>query len=372
MTAPTALRYLALLLPLISIALAASAADEPAPKSDKPGDWVVLPSDGTPWKHEPTGLRFPQEMGGFHLRLGFRDKNADAGIALSYVHETKNIKGDVVIFPCKEDLNKKKDVMAFLRAEHEKLVKDLAAASREQGYAELAHAGVEERAINLWQGNLPLTVQTFEFGPAADQDELVKPRVNQWFALTIYQDYFVEFSIVRPAVSGKDGEKMRDELVRMFLQCIREPSVTPEMLKLCRTYLDGPLGKEGRNAADALLEYSQASPVFKIPAAGEVFTPILDAVHAVDPDSSLDLLRAFIVGSGVVALQGGTVDQSLEEGARIMCQVYAGMKAKNEKLKSDFMEQLQAESAKERAAVFLHEKMAASPPAAPPPAAPGK
>jgi hypothetical protein len=349
------------LLALLSTCLDASAADEPAPKPEKPGDWVVLPSDGTPWKHEATGLRFPQEMGGFHLRLGFRDKNADAGIALSYVHETKNIKGDVVIFPCKEDLNKKKDVMAFLHGEHDKLVKDLSEASREQGYKELAHAGVEERAINLWQGNLPLTVQTFEFGPAADQDELVKPAVNQWFALTIYQDYFVEFSIVRPAASGEDGVKMRDELVRMFLQCIREPSVTPEMLKLCRDYLDDPLGKKGRDAVDALLEYSRASPVFKIPLPGEVLTPVLDAVHALDADYSLDLLRSFIVGSGVVSLQGGTAAQSLEEGARIMCQVYDGLKKKNEKVKSDFMEQLQAESAKEHAAVFLHEKMAAAP-----------
>ena len=327
------------------------------PKDDKPGEWLVLPTDGTPWQHEATGLRFPQQLGDFRLRLGFIDKNASAGVALSYVHETKNMKGDVVVFPCSEDLKKVKDVMVYVRGEHEKLVKDLRAASKEQGYAELSHTEIEERGVNLWQGNLPLTVQSFEFGPAAADDDLVKPKTSQWFGLALFQDYFVQMSIVRPSTSGAEGEKLRNELVKLFLQCIREPSVAPEMLKLCRTYVHDPLTPEGRKAADALHEYSQASPVFKIAFPGEVLTPALEAASAVSKDMGLDLLRAYIVGSGVVALQGGTAAQSIEEGARVMAHVYGELKKQDAKIKSELMEQLLPEVEKERASVFLQKKM---------------
>ncbi|MDB6119962.1 MAG: hypothetical protein JWO08_3743 [Verrucomicrobiaceae bacterium] len=327
-------------------------------KNEKPGDWLVLPSDGTPWTHEGTGLRYPQIMGSFRLRLGFRDKRDEAGIAISYVHESKNIKGDVVIFPCPKDLNKEKDVMAYLRGEHEKLVKELKAVSKELGYAELSHTEVEERAVNLWEGNLPLTVQSFEFGPSINNDELTKPNTSQWFGLALYQDHFVQMSIVRPSVSGKEGEGLRDELVRLFLQCIREPSVTPEMLKLCRSYVKDPLTKEGRGAADALFQYSKASPVFKIVFPGEVLTPAIETAAKADKESASDLLRAFIVGSGVVALQNGTADQSLEEGSRIMGHVYEELKKQNAQVKSELMEELLPEVAKQRAAMFLREKMA--------------
>ena len=329
-------------------------------KNDKPGDWLVLPEDGTPWIHEATELRYPQNLGPFKLRLGFRDKNSAAGIAISYTHQTKNIRGDVVIFPCAQDLRKLDDVMAYLHGEHEKLVKDLLLLSKDQGYKELKHTEIEERGIKLWEGNLPLTVQNFEFGPAALSDELVKPATSQWFGLTVYQDYFVQMSIVRPTVSGQEGEKLRDELVTLFLQCIREPSVVPEMLKLCRTYVHDPLTEQGRKSADALNQYSRASPIFKIIYPGELLTPVLDTANAVSKDMALDLLRSYLVGSAVVALQGGTADQSIEEGIRIMAHVYGELKKQNDKIKSDFMEELLPLSEKGRAAEFLRKKMSES------------
>ena len=343
---------------------AAQAAETPAPAAkpdERPGDWVPLHKDGTPWKHEGTDLRFPQSLGGFSLRTIFKDKRAGAGIDLRYVNEKDAMKADVVVFPCSEDLGKVTDVMAFVHGEHEKLVSDLQAVSKGQGYAEVKHGTIEDRGLRTWQGDVPMTVQTFEFGPVDPSQAAAHPNISQWLGLVLYQDHFVQMSIVRPAASGTEGEKLRDELIKLLLRCVREPSVVPEMLKLCKTYVDRPLTKEGRDAADNVLAFSRDSPVFRVIYPGEVLTPALDEVSAVSKDTGLDLLRSFIVGSGVVALQNGTADQSLEEGGRLMAQMYNLAKKDNPKISSALLEELSKAEEKERGAVFLRTKMAEKP-----------
>ncbi len=342
------------------VTLFCAAEDKPAQPdkaADKPGEWLHLPSDGTPWKHPGTDLRFPQHLGKYTLRIGFQDKQAAAGVALSYVHDEQNMKGDIVLFPCGKDLTKINDILAFVHGEHDKLVNEIQVASRSQGYVAGKQGEVEEKTVHTWQGDLPMTVQTLELGPAPPLSEADHPRISQWLGLLIYQDHFMEISIVRPAATGAEGEKQRNDLVAQLLQCVREPSVVPEMLKLCRTYVDKPLTKEGREAADSLLSFSRASAVFRVIFPGEVLTPALDQISAVSKDTGYDLLRSFIVGSAVVALQNGTADQSLEEGGRLMAQMYNLAKKDDAKISSTLLDELSQAADKQQGAQYLRKKM---------------
>ena len=340
------------------------AADPPAAKdkaaADRPGEWVPLHEDGTPWKHTGTDLRFPQALGPFKLRTIFEDKRAVAGVDLNYVDERDNMKADVVIFPSRQDISKVPDVMVMVHQELDQLIKELQSASKAMGYVETKREKVEEKNLNTWAGNLPLVTQTVEFGPADAVQVQSRPAITQWLGLVLYQDYYVQMSIVRPSAGGAEGDKKREELVKKLMQCVREPSVAPAMLNLCRKYVDKPLTEDGRHAADSLLAYSRESAVFQVVYPGDVLTPALDEVSKVSKDAGLDMLRAYIVGSSVVGLQNGTADQSMEEGARLMVQLYRLVRKDNDKIESSLMEELSKASEKERAATFFHEKMKAA------------
>ena len=334
-----------------------------AKKVEKPGSLLEVPPDGLPWRHLETGIVFPQKLGDFVLHTLFRDKRDDAGIALTYVLPNSNLRADVVLYPCKEKEIIPAKVEKIVRTEHEHLVTDIVAVAVKQGYAERNRSELVFNAIQLFKkGALPLTTQTLDL-VSANGDPTGKPPLNQWIGLSLYADYFVQMNVLLPATKDAKKEeaektaKQVDEVITMLIHCVKEPIVVPEMLKLCGKYMDHPIDEEGRNAADALLLFSKASPIFEIALPGEVITPALDEVGQRSADTSLDLLRAFVVGSSVVSLQNGTVDQSLAEGSRVLGEVRELLRTKGVNVDSKLLDELQAASKEGKAAEFIRARI---------------
>jgi len=338
------------------------AEDKPAAKGkDNLGAWLKPPTDGTPWEHTGTGLRFPQMLGSFVLSSIFRDTRPEAGVVLTYVRQNGDLKASVVIFPCPHDLSLGKDVDTILRKEHEHLVGDLQAAARQGGYAEKQRSPLSEDALQLWQsGKVPMTVQTIEMVPMDTKAKPPLPVINHWMSLLLYKDHYVQLSVVIPGLEMQKDKKQVDDLITQLLQCIREPALKQEMLLICQKYLTSPLSNEGRESADTLLAFSKASPVFEVVLPGEALTSVLNEVSALSPEASLDLLRSFIVGSSVVALQGGSADESLEEGARMFISIAAHFHKSDERYKLPFFVDLAEAHKEKRAAAFLRERMQAA------------
>ncbi len=336
-----------------------SKSDVPAPYSaEKPGRWVLLAEDGTPWTHAMTGLRFPQKLGDFQLHAVFRDERAAAGYALTYVLPKSDIKADVVIYPSTENLAKARDVVAAVHNELSRIINDLVAAAGVKGYSERARSEPADHTVGLWElGRLPMASQTLDLVATRKEDESKKPPINQWVGLLPFRDYYVQIATQVPAIDLEQNRKIADELITQLIYCVREPAVLPEMLKLCKTYIDHPLEKDGREAADALLAFSKESKVFEIALPGEALTATLNNVSDSNPDAALDLLRGFAVGSGVVALQMGSVDDSFAEGARIMLNVRELLQKQGTTLDQPLFKDLEAAVKEQRAAAYLKEKM---------------
>lgn len=340
------------------------AEEKPAPEGkDNLGAWLKLPADGTPWEHTGTGLRFPQMLGTFSLASVFRDSRAEAGVAVTYVRQGSDLKASVVIFPCPHPVELGKDIDAVARKEHERLVSDLKAAAQGGGYVEKQRSPLSQQALTLWQnGSVPMTVQTIEMVPAEarQKQQPPPPDINHWLSVLIYKDHFVQLSVIIPTPEMKKDRKQVDDLITQLLQCIRDPALKTEMLLMCQQYLHDPLSKEGRESADTLLAYSKESPVFEIILPGEALTPVLNEVSSFSHDASLDLLRAFIVGSSVVSLQGGSVDESLDEGARMFNDVAAHYRKTDSRFALPFIDELARAREAKRAASFLKERMQAA------------
>ena len=344
-----------------SLAVRGSSAAQDAAKTSAAstkGEWITLPKDGSPWKHPSTDLLFPQRLEEFVLSAGFQDKRAEDGVALTYTQPGSDLRADVVIYPCGANLKDVTDIQAMTHQHLERLAKDLLDTSKSRGYSEKQRSPTTDQPLPLWnKGEIPMSSLTLDMAAADKAREAELPGVNQWLALLVYQDNFVQLSVVMPSSSVAQLRKPADQLITLILHCIRYPALVPEMMKLCKSYANDPLTDEGRKAADTLLALSKESPVFEVILPGEALTPCLDEVSARSKQDALDLLRGFVVGSAVVALQHGTADESLDEGARVMLEARRLLKEKGANVTSAFLDQLTKAHEAKHAGDFLKEKM---------------
>ncbi len=349
---PSLIRCLALAASLLGLCFAAPT--EPTAAKEKLGDWLTLSPDGRPYKHEGTDLSWPQHLGDFVLRVGFRDKRTSAGISLSYLNEKKDIRSDILIYPTPTRVPPDDTVVTVMQAELEKLMADLQPNAVANGYRTTDEGSLEVRSIPLWQlGEIPMLIQQMTLGPADPAKANEHPPLKHWLGLILYQDHYVHLSIIMRETQFQADAAIRNTFINAFLQCIREPAIIPEMLKLCHLYLSAPLTDKSRSTADSLLAFTKDSPNYEVSFPGEAFTPALDAMKAKANGLELDLLRAYIVGACVVNLQGGSNDEMIEEGSRVMTLVYEQLKEKKSAPSIPFLEELTAAAAKERAAAFL-------------------
>jgi flagellar biosynthesis regulator FlbT len=272
------------------------------------------------------------------------------------------MRADVVLFPSKATQVTPDNVLKIVRTEHEHLVSDLVAVAAKRGYAERDRSDIDENGIEIFRkGKLPMTAQTIDF-VSANGDATARPPLNEWIGLTLYADYFIQMHLLLPAKKDSKPEdaerlaKQADQIIMLLIQCVKHPAVVPELLELCATYLDHPIDDVGRDAADALLSFS-STPMFNIPLPGEVITPALDEIGERSKDSALDLLRAFVVGSSVVALQHGTVDQSLAEGCRMIGMVRDLLQKQNVNMDSKLLDDLLAAQKEGKAAEFIRARL---------------
>ena len=324
------------------------------------GEWLKLPEDRSPWKHPHSDLRFPQELAGFTLKHGFEDKRPEAGIALTYVHPKQDVKADIILYPCPKQIATMVDIMPAVTEVLRHTARDLRETAEGQGYKEdeSKRGNLETGKIDLWEsGIIPAAQMKMELVAKEAGTEAEHPTINQWLNLILYQDFWIQTSVVMPSKLGAEGEKLRVEFITRLIQIIREPSLLAQLVLICDDYMRGPLTDAGREGADHLLAFSKESPIFEIATPGEAITPALNELASYAPGAEKDVLRGFIIGSGAKNLLGENLDAQLEEGARVMVLVYRMLKKENVKVLSPTLEDIGRASDDKKAADWLRKRM---------------
>jgi hypothetical protein len=340
----------------------ASIAQQPsaAPSARPDGEFLKFPVDGTPWQHPDTDLKFPQTLAGYELKQGFDAKDPEGGIALTYFHLDAKIKADILMTPCPKEVAITVDIMPAAEEQLRGMARALRQMAIGQGYREVEEnrGKLERGKIDLWKlGIIPIVQIKMEFvaADATKADSL--PALSQWLSVILYQDTWLQTSIVMPVTQGDDGEKLRASFMSSLVQVVREPSVLVVLADLCNEYLADPLSDAGRASADSLWKFSQESPVLEITLPGESLTPALNELATHAPGSEQDVLRAYLVGAGIKTIQGESIDARLAEGARLMTVVYGLLKKKDPKVKSPFLEDLTQLVADNKAVEWLRRRM---------------
>lgn len=360
MSPASSLLLLPFALVLASTLAGVHAQQTPSPIDPTAGEFLKFPEDGTNWKHPETDLKFPQQLGDFELKQGFKSRQAEGGTALTYVHTKSDIKADILLAPCPKETAVAVDIMPAVEEHLRQMGRELRQIATSQGYTEdeEKRGKLERGKIDLWKiGIVPVAQMKMELKASDPAQSSTHPTLTQWLSVILYQDSWVQTSVVMPASLGAEGEKLREEFIRMVVQVVREPSLFGELLLLCDDYVRDPLSDKGREGADHLWQFSKESPVLEITLPGEALTPALDELAANAPGTEMDLLRAYIVGSGAKTLMDESIDSRLAEGARLMTVVYELLKKKDPKVTSPFMENLTKIVADKKAAEWLRARM---------------
>ena len=355
--------------PLVVSLVSLSAMRAQAPKGQEPdlsdvqftsGEPIKMPQDGTPWPHPDTDLRFPAKLASFEYKFGFKDKRPEVGVLLTYVDLKLNLKADLILAPCPKNIATSADILPPVTEYMRSTARDLRAAAASAGYKEVEEKrqDIKQGKIEIWKlGAIPTVQMSMEYVAADPESPNAPPPIIQLLNVILYQDTWVQTSMIVPASIGEDGRKAQDEFITQLVQTVREPAIRKEMLKLCHDYAAEPLKKESQDNADSLLTYSRESPVFEIPLPGEALTPVLNELATVAEGTEKDVLRGYLVGSGAKALMGDPLEAQLEEGARIASVVYGLVKAKNAAAVSPTMEELNKAVAEKKGAEWLRKRM---------------
>lgn len=348
-------------LALVCLSLASiSQAQQPTSPQPPPGEHLKFSTDGSPWKHPDTDLRFPQKMGEFELTQGFKAKDKEGGIALTYVNKASDIKADLLLTPCPKEKAISPDIMPHVEEQLRQMARELRQLASTQGYKEVEEnrGKIERGQIDLWElGIIPIAQAKMEFSSSDPSKAESHPPLSQWLIVTLYQDSWIQTSILMPVSKGAEGEKLRGDFLMKLVQVIREPSLFAELGAICEKYLKDPLSDESRAGADSLWRFSQESPVLEITLPGEALTPALNQLATVAPGSEQDVLRAYLIGAGAKTLLEESIDARLAEGARLMTVVYDMLKKKDSKVNSSVLEELKKAVAENKAADWLRRRM---------------
>jgi hypothetical protein len=337
------------------VAQEATPAQDQRPNIDpKLGEWITFPDDASPWKHPHTDLRFPRKLGEYELKYGFLDKLADGGIALTYFGKN-DLKADILLTPCPKAIAIQTKIMPSVEEHLRQMGKALRSLAESQGFVEdeAKRGKLESGQIELWEiGAVPSAQMKMEFQPKTPGPE-APPAINQWLNVTLYQDYWMQTSLFMPSAQGMEGEKQRVEFMTQLMGILREPSMTPHLLKLCAEYLKDPLSDKSKEGADALFAYSKQSAIFEITMPGETITSTLTEVANLSPGNEKEVLRGYLVGAGAATLLNVDINDRFEEGVRVMVLVYDALKKKNMQLSIPKMEELAKLSAEKKAAEWI-------------------
>lgn len=319
-----------------------------------------MSKDGLPWAHPHTSLRMPLVLGGFKLEKVFKADRAEAGYAVTYLEERRGLRLDLHLYAPEKQITDPSRMVSTMKLRMEQTVQGLMSLAKMGGYYEQSRSPVEEVRLPVWKReSLPMLTQSFVMKAAQGPVREPKPDLFNTLNLLLFEDFYVQSSLVMPATLGEEAKQVREEVEKLFAGLVREPFLTQEYLALAVKYVEKPLEEEGQKSADALLELAEASLTMKVHFPGEGITPCLREAQSTAAGVEKDLLRAFSIGSLVVKLQDGGFDDQMAEGARMMTEVYAGLKGKHAGLKSEACEALAAAVKEGKAGLYLRERMLA-------------
>jgi hypothetical protein len=285
------------------------------------GEWKAPAADGSPWKHDGTGLTFPQIMDGYRLAGQFA--YADGGTFLRYENVDARARADIFFFQAPGHIEAADDIHRLLLREMDTVESDLRAMAKDGRYKNLQFSDVTGEMIDLWmQEDLPIAIRTLTATRVSGQSTIDEAPIKQWIGITLINGYIVTIRHTRPLDTGDRGEADVNAFIGNVFQVIKDPPLRAQIKKFIADYYADPFTTDSEQAAAAVLAYLQKNPLIPIHVPEHPISEWLDRCKTAAPGTEDHLLRAFMLGSAKAAFEGAGAAASVNEGARQFAKVY--------------------------------------------------
>lgn len=320
------------------------------------GDWKPPPANGKPWKHETTGLSFPQQLGGYRLAGEF--SYHETGVFIRYENLEERARCDIFFFPT-DTTPKLEDRHRLILREMEAVISDFQQMARDGRYKNVQIDPVTGSEIALWQKeSLPIATRAITATRIGRSDQGVEEAViKQWIGITHLNNYLLTIRHLRPADTGEAGDANMKKFVGLVLQVIKDPPLRADVRRLVDVYLAEPLSDAGVEAASMVLTYLNQTPFFAVSLPEEPISSWLQQCKAAADGTEAHLLRAFMVGSAKAALDGADAATILEAGCRQFARIYRELLPKQPQIANREMDQFAAAAEKGQGATWLRNHM---------------
>ena len=304
----------------------ASARPAPAAGGDPPGSWSKPPADGRPWKHEGTGLVFPQVIGTHRLEGEFRFQGTQ-DVFIRYQSDEERSRSEVFIFPHPSPPTERKGIEEAVIVEMESVIRDFEGMVSEGRYKDLQIGPLDGGDLQLWkQDPVPFATRMLTARRLLQTKEGQKEvPVVQWVGATFYKGHRVTIRHTRTAEAGEAGHKAMETFVGSLFQVIKDPSLRPHVRAMADAYVADPFSKEGADASMVVLAYLDQTPWFPVIIPEALLTRWKEHCEKAAPGTEAHPLRAYLVGAARAAFADGDAEACLKGGADQLAAVLAKM-----------------------------------------------
>ncbi|MES2595624.1 MAG: hypothetical protein V4662_09830 [Verrucomicrobiota bacterium] len=299
------------------------------------GSWIAPDASGKPWRHEPTGLTFPLNLGKHRLAGEFRYEQG-GGRFIRYESVDERSRADIFFFPVSSKTLTMEEKQRLILQEMDNVVKDLNAMTKEGRYRKLKIGEIGVGGIDLWdKESLPMAARLCEMtrvakGPTGVEEEV---QLKQWTGIIMLEDYLITIRQMRPVTTEDNGEAGIQAFAQMVTKIVKDPPLRQGVASLIDSYLADPLSDEGVQATAAVLAYLKTTTDLPISIPEHPLQQWLEHCKKVAPGTEDHLLRAFMLGSAKVAFAGGDAAACLNAGATQFAKVYRQLHAKHPEIK---------------------------------------
>jgi hypothetical protein len=292
--------------------------------SDAEGAWSVIKNEEGYYRHLGTGLNVPVKLGAYQLKGEYRFKDGDRFIRFENL-ETR-ARADLFFFERKEIPQEKELQLLYQKNELLSITKKLEDMVAEGKYRDIQTKDFKLQSIELWnQPALNLLSQELTVKRVM-KAEFKEALLEQWNGTVIMKKFVLTLRHLQP--EGGDA-KARDEWIGGILQALKDPALRLEMVKLGQQYLEDPLSEEGEACAAAVLMYLEKNPNRSVLVPQEPLTSWLNQVEKQQAGYELHLLRAFMIGAAVPAIENQSVEICSQQAAKQLVKVYELLKKQN-------------------------------------------